>query len=115
MKKIGGTFLIALLAGAITLGSYKLFIEEPTQVVSTPVQTQTTPAYTPVNYEALAAAASGVDFTEAAERTVNGVVHVKNVQVYKQPRNMMEYLRGGGQTNKGIVGAGSGVIIYVSS
>ncbi|ANH61422.1 trypsin-like peptidase domain-containing protein [Dokdonia donghaensis] len=111
MKKIGGTFLIALLAGAITLGSYKLFIEEPTQVVSTPVQTQTTPAYTPVNYEALAAAASGVDFTEAAERTVNGVVHVKNVQVYKQPRNMMEYLRGGGQTNKGIVGAGSGVII----
>ncbi|WP_405211926.1 trypsin-like peptidase domain-containing protein [Dokdonia sp. Asnod2-E02] len=111
MKKIGGTFLIALLAGAITLGSYKLFIEEPTQVVSTPVQSQTTPAYTPVNYEALAAAASGVDFTEAAERTVNGVVHVKNVQVYKQPRNMMEYLRGGGQTNKGIVGAGSGVII----
>lgn len=111
MKKIGGTFLIALLAGAITLGSYKLFIEEPTQVVSTPVQTQITPAYTPVNYEALAAAASGVDFTEAAERTVNGVVHVKNVQVYKQPRNMMEYLRGGGQTNKGIVGAGSGVII----
>ncbi len=111
MKKIGGTFLIALLAGAITLGSYKLFIEEPTQVVSTPVQTQTIPAYTPVNYEALTAAASGVDFTEAAERTVNGVVHVKNVQVYKQPRNMMEYLRGGGQTNKGIVGAGSGVII----
>ncbi|WP_298348221.1 trypsin-like peptidase domain-containing protein [uncultured Dokdonia sp.] len=111
MKKIGGTFLIALLAGAITLGSYKLLIEEPTQVASTPVQTQTTPAYTPVNYEALAAAASGVDFTEAAERTVNGVVHVKNVQVYKQPRNMMEYLRGGGQTNKGIVGAGSGVII----
>ncbi|MFC4691568.1 trypsin-like peptidase domain-containing protein [Dokdonia genika] len=111
MKKIGGTFLIALLAGAITLGSYKLFIEEPTQVVSTPVQNQTIPAYTPVNYEALTAAASGVDFTEAAERTVNGVVHVKNVQVYKQPRNMMEYLRGGGQTNKGIVGAGSGVII----
>ncbi|WP_298325711.1 trypsin-like peptidase domain-containing protein [uncultured Dokdonia sp.] len=111
MKKIAGTLLIAVLAGAITLGSYKLFIEEPVQVASYPTQIDNTPTYKPVNYEALTAAASGVDFTEAAERTVNGVVHVKNVQEYRQPRNMMEYLRGGGQANKGIVGAGSGVII----
>lgn len=113
MKKIAGTLLIAVLAGAITLGSYKLFFEKSTEIVSYPSQTQNTPApaYNPVNYEAIAAAASGVDFTEAAERTVNGVVHVKNVQEYRQPRNMMEYLRGGGQANRGIVGAGSGVII----
>jgi len=111
MKKIAGTLLIAVLAGAITLGSYKLFFEQPTQLASFPTQIDNTPTYKAVNYEALTAAASGVDFTEAAERTVNGVVHVKNVQEYRQPRNMMEYLRGGGQANKGIVGAGSGVII----
>ncbi len=110
MKKIAGTFLIAILAGAVTLGSYKLFIEQPKEITTYPNQIAT-PSYKPVNYEALAAAASGVDFTEAAERTVNGVVHVKNVQEYRQPRNMMEYLRGGGQANRGIVGAGSGVII----
>lgn len=111
MKRIAGTLLIAILAGVITLGSYKLFIEQPIEVVASPTQTINTPIYKPVNYEGLTAAASGVDFTEAAERTVNGVVHVKNVQEYKQPRNMMEYMRGGGQANKGIVGAGSGVII----
>lgn len=110
MKKIAGLFTVAVLAGIITLGSYKLFIEEqPTETIQ---NTQTAiPNYAPVSYSASPAAASGVDFTDAAERTVNGVVHVKNVQEYKQPRNMMEYLRGGGQANRGIVGAGSGVII----
>lgn len=111
MKKIAGLLTVAVLAGIITLGSYKLFIEPPTTATIQPTQTQQPAVYKPVNYSLPAAAISGIDFTEAAERTVNGVVHVKNVQEYKQPRNMMEYLRGGGQSGKGIVGAGSGVII----
>ena len=111
MKKLAGLLTVAVLAGIITLGSYKLFIEAPHPTTIQPTQTVQTPTYNPVSYNAPAAAISGIDFTAAAERTVNGVVHVKNVQEYKQPRNMMEYLRGGGQSGKGIVGAGSGVII----
>lgn len=110
MKKLAGLLTVGVLAGVITLGSYKLFIEEHPQKNELKPE-NTLPAYTPVSYNASSAVASGIDFTEAAERTVNGVVHVKNVQVYRQPRNFMEALRGGGQTNKGIVGAGSGVII----
>lgn len=111
MKKLASLLFVALLAGAITLSAYKLFIEKEEAPVA--LQTQKTqsaiPNYIPANYTN--AAAAGIDFTEAAERTLDGVVHVKNVQTYRQPRNMMEYLRGGGQTDKGIVGAGSGVII----
>ncbi len=111
MKKLASLLFVALLAGAITLSAYKLFIEEdtPQPQVATTVTTPVIPNYVPTAYTG--AINSGIDFTAAAEQTVNGVVHVKNVQMFKQPRNMMEFLRGGGEAGKGIVGAGSGVII----
>lgn len=111
MKKLASLLFVSLLAGAITLGAYKLFIEEetPQTIVVEKEVAPTLPNYIPTSYAA--AASSGVDFTKAAEQTVNGVVHVKNVQMFKQPRNMMELLRGGGSSGSGIVGAGSGVII----
>ena len=111
MKKLSSLLLVALLAGAITLSAYKIFIEKDTpqiQVVEKVVSPEI-PNYTPTAYAG--AINSGIDFTEAAEQTVNGVVHVKNLQMFKQPRNMMELIRGGGQSGSGIVGAGSGVII----
>lgn len=109
MKKIASLLSVAVLAGIITLGSYKLFVEEPPSQPTVVYQQPSLPVFTPTVYNN--AASSGVDFTEAAQRTVDGVVHVKNVQEYKQPRNMMEFLRGGGSRGRGIVGAGSGVII----
>ena len=109
MKKTAGLLSVAVLAGVITLGSYKLFIEKTPEIVQSEPAQPMLPTYTPVNYTA--AAANGIDFTEAASRTVDGVVHVINKKEYRQPRNMMEFLRGGGQASKGIVGAGSGVII----
>jgi len=109
MKKTAGLLSVAVLAGVITLGSYKLFIEKTPEIVQNEPAQPMLPTYTPVNYTA--AAANGIDFTEAAARTVDGVVHVINKKEYRQPRNMMEFLRGGGRTGKGIVGAGSGVII----
>ncbi|MEQ3657310.1 MAG: trypsin-like peptidase domain-containing protein [Dokdonia sp.] len=111
MKKFTSLLVVALLAGAITLGAYTLFIEHnaPQKIVETTAIPA--PVYTPTSYSASTAAASGVDFTEAAEKSLHGVVHVKNVQEYRRPRNMMEYFRGGGLQGKGIVGAGSGVII----
>ncbi len=112
MKKLASLLFVSLLAGAITLGAYKLFIEDKSQQIVTTTQELPSPSipnYIPATYNA--AVSAGIDFTEAAERTLNGVVHVKNVQMFKQPRNMMEYLRGGGESGRGIVGAGSGVII----
>lgn len=110
MKKLTSLLFVSILAGAITLSAYKLFIEEDTsQTILTEKPSNSIPNYIPATFAA--ATAEGIDFTEAAERTLNGVVHVKNVQMFKQPRNMMEYLRGGGEAGRGIVGAGSGVII----
>ncbi len=58
---------------------------------------------------------SGMDFTTAAEKSVNAVVHVKNVSVYRRPQNYMDLFfnngTGSGKLEKAIVGAGSGVII----
>ncbi len=111
MKKLASLLFVAIIAGVITLGAYKLFIEiEPPK--SELVNKNTTPTlsnYIPSSYTT--AISSGIDFTKAAEKSVNGVVHVKNVQLFRQPRNLMESLRGGGEAGKGIVGAGSGVII----
>ena len=111
MKKLSSLLFVSLLAGAITLGAYKMFIEKDSAPITavTPTAPPTVPNFIPATY--VNNAASGVDFTQAAEQTVNGVVHVKNVQMFKQPRNMMEFLRGGGESGRGIVGAGSGVII----
>ena len=110
MKKLASLLFVSLLAGAITLGAYKLFIEDTPQPIMVQKEvTSTLSNYIPAAYRA--AAQSGIDFTDAAEQTVNGVVHVKNVQMFKQPRNMMELLRGRGASGSGIVGAGSGVII----
>jgi Do/DeqQ family serine protease len=56
--------------------------------------------------------AENVDFTEAAEKTIHTVVHVKNVSRKTVTNPMLEYFYGykGGQTQEQ-VGTGSGVII----
>jgi Do/DeqQ family serine protease len=53
---------------------------------------------------------SGIDFTVAAEETVNAVVHVQNTTISTRPANMMEYFSGR-STSREMVGSGSGVII----
>ena len=111
MKKLASSLTIAVLAGVITLGSYKFFIEkeQTTRIeAATPIAA---PAFVQATYNPNSAVDDGVDFTVAAEKTLNGVVHVKNMQEYIRPRNMMEAMRGTGERGQGIVGAGSGVII----
>jgi Do/DeqQ family serine protease len=51
-----------------------------------------------------------VDFTIAAEKTVNAVVHVKNVAV-SQPGSFMDFFYGSEGRQRSQVGTGSGVII----
>ena len=64
----------------------------------------------PTNFNAINPESLGTDFTGAAEKTVNAVVHVKNTSLSRQPSNMMELFFGGG-TPRAMIGTGSGVII----
>src|SRR5690606_22022601 len=96
-----------LFAGAVTLGGYKLIEKEETVSLFTPSSEQT--KFIPTNY-GINAAEMTTDFTEAAEMTVNAVVHVKNITISHQPTNIFEFFRGGGQP-RAMVGTGSGVII----
>lgn len=108
MKKFASLLFVAILGGGITLGAYKLLEDESRTEVSNPT---TNPNFSTVSYEGRPISSTNADFTEAADRTVHAVVHVKNVQTQRQPRNLREFFYGGGETRKGLVGAGSGVII----
>ncbi|MEM0933076.1 MAG: trypsin-like peptidase domain-containing protein [Bacteroidota bacterium] len=111
MKRIAGLFFVSLFAGAITLGAYKLFFEKDTyKFVGT---SQEMPV---LSTSALATSAKGagineVDFTIAAEKTVNSVVHVKNLSVNKGSNNLADFFYGFERQQRPQIGTGSGVII----
>lgn len=105
MKNVTNLFLVSLFSGAITLGAYHLFFEKDqnkTGIVTT------APLYTTSN---VGLTAEVIDFTAAAEKALEQVVHVKNV-TYRTVYNPIDFFYGnrGGQTQPQ-VGTGSGVII----
>ena len=106
MKNTVNLFLVSILSGVITLGAYKLFIEESTS--SKDILT-TAPILSSKNVRL---SAETVDFTDAAEMASHQVVHVKNVSYRTVSNPMMEFMYGykGGQQQQQI-GTGSGVII----
>ena len=109
MKKIANLILASALGGAMTLGSYKLLVEDD-NITSYENNSETTESFLPVsntpNY------GTNVDFTDAAEKTIHAVVHVKNVAVFKGgPRSIWEYNPYGTEGGRALQGAGSGVII----
>ena len=108
MKQTMRLFLVAIVAGATTLGGYKLFVEKSEKMAVTTVAEN--PNFIPTNFTSNTTLSTGVDFTDAADKTVHAVVHVKNTTVSTQPRNMRDYFFGGG-TAREMVGTGSGVII----
>lgn len=111
MKKIATLLSVSVLGGIMTLGSYKLLVEEgnfpgPEKQRIEATSNQTFPvSNNPAVY------GTNADFTEAAEKTVNAVVHVKNVAIFDQPRSIWEQYYRGGTPGKAIQGVGSGVII----
>lgn len=114
MKRIASTFLVAIVAGAITLGAYKYFFENTKYAVVTDTKggvSMFDTSFTPTSPKG--AGINEVDFTGAAESTVNAVVHVKNVTMGRsQPSNIMEFFYGQGNgQERAQVGTGSGVII----
>ncbi len=113
MKKIGSLLLVSIFAGAITLGAYKLFFENTkyTIVDSNDQATVFNTSYSPTS--AKGSGINDIDFTIAAENTVNAVVHVKNVTTGSSSRSpWTNFLYGSGSGGqRAQVGSGSGVII----
>nr|WP_298995480.1 trypsin-like peptidase domain-containing protein [uncultured Polaribacter sp.] len=116
MKKFFGFLGMAILGGAVTLGGYKMLIEEPViikqnspETLST-IQTSYKSAFN--SNETSSADAISIDFRLAAKKTVNSVVHVKNTAIRTQNNPFAELFFGGNSTRKfEQVGTGSGVII----
>ncbi|WP_108244691.1 S1C family serine protease [Muricauda brasiliensis] len=112
MKKIASLFLVSVFAGAITLGAYKLFFEKESYKWVT--AQEETPFVTTSNLDTSARGAgiNEVDFTSAAEKTVNSVVHVKNMTMSSRgSSNIAEFFYGYERKSTPQVGTGSGVII----
>ena len=108
MKKFSSLLAVSLLSGAMTLGAYKLFLDndQPHQnsiITDAPASSYMRP---------VGLTAANLDFTEAADKAVHYVVHVKNVSYRTVTNPMMEFFYGyrGGQQHEQI-GTGSGVII----
>jgi len=112
MKKIISIILFSAIGGAITLGSYILFIEKPSNGFGTTNETK--PSIISTNYSnGLVASTENTDFTVAAEKTLNSVVHVKNtsIQTIRDPFAEYFYGQGSGTKQYSQIGTGSGVII----
>ncbi|GGD90842.1 trypsin-like peptidase domain-containing protein [Planktosalinus lacus] len=108
MKRHASLFLIAIFSGVLTLSGYKFFLEETPE---SSITTKDEAKLIPTNYMAPNfVEGSEIDFTFAAEKTINAVVHIKNRTVTTGPTNIYEFLYGRGQQRE-IVGSGSGVII----
>ena len=108
MKRFSSLFLVSLLSGAVTLGSYKLLFDDNGYFSKKSIVTQAPSLYG----RTVGLSEEAVDFTEAADKTIHTVVHVKNVSRTTVSNPILEYFYGfrGGQEQEQ-VGTGSGVII----
>ncbi|QMU63888.1 MAG: trypsin-like serine protease [Flavobacteriaceae bacterium] len=110
MKKVIGLLSIAIIGGIIALSGYKLFFNQPV-VIERTVKNQIPTIQS--NYKNIlnvnSETSSGLDFTVAAERTINSVVHVKNTAVKSGINSWSDLFNGPRKYEQ--VGTGSGVII----
>jgi len=112
MKKIGSLLLVAIFAGAITLGAYKLFFEgSKYNIIESSDQAKVfNTSLAPTS--AKGSGINDVDFTVAAENTVNAVVHIKSVTTSNSSRSPWDFIYGSDSgRQRAQVGSGSGVII----
>lgn len=112
MKNIAKIFLVSSLGGILTLSMYKVFFEKPT--VQTVVREVSSPAINTNNKSFTPFAETS--FTAAAEKSVNGVVHVKTsiTNNRRQQSSPLDFFFGTPpQDSKGNIqlGSGSGVIV----
>ena len=111
MKKILVLVCVSALGGLLTLGGYKLFVEDNQQKI---VENDTTQNafFIPANNSAtnLVYNAEKPDLISAANMTIDAVVHVKNKAIVSGPTSLSDLFYGR-QSQRTQVGTGSGVII----
>ncbi|MEY8847584.1 trypsin-like peptidase domain-containing protein [Psychroserpens sp. XS_ASV72] len=113
MKKIVTLVFVSVLGGIITLSAYKFGFEKnsDTSVESTPSEQ---PFFVPTNYNTTntnLTTAAIPNFVDAAEKTVDAVVHVKNTALVSAPMTLQDLFFGRQQAKRAQIGTGSGVII----
>lgn len=113
MKKILTLVGVSVLGGLLTLSGYKLFIEEEQPEQLAVEQVSDLPIYVPTNSTVNDSAAMTLNFVDAAEKSLDAVVHVKNTAIVSAPVTMSDYFFGRSQP-RAQVGTGSGVIISPS-
>ena len=108
MKKIISLLIISAFSASITLIAYTQLINpELSKKSNSALEKNST---LPVSYITNPSGGSNIDFTIAAEKTLNAVVHVKNTTVSKGYTSFEDLFLGRPQ-NRFQVGTGSGVII----
>jgi serine protease DegQ len=111
MKKILTLVCVSALGGLLTLGGYKLLIEEENKTIVETVKPQL-PIYVPTgNRNPLLTNTERPNLVEAANKTIDAVVHVKNTAISRGYSSFEDVIRGRPSERKQDIGAGSGVII----
>ncbi len=111
MKKFLSFLSMAILGGIISLIGYSALIEKSQFVLTdkmTPIQTFQT-NYNSTAFDLNTATYAPTNFTEAAEKTVHAVVHVKNTAVSSGINSISDLFNGPRKYQQ--IGTGSGVII----
>ena len=111
MKKILGFLTIAILGGIVSLFGYISFFENTqliTETKESPIQTFQT-NYTTSAFELNRATYAPTNFTEAAEKSIHAVVHVKNTAISSGINSIADLFNGTKRQQQ--IGTGSGVII----
>ncbi|WP_179345321.1 S1C family serine protease [Winogradskyella ursingii] len=112
MKKIATLVLVSALGGLLTLGGYKLLVEDTNNPLMVEHNSDF-PVFVPTNNSATTlnnVSANAPNFVEAAEKTIDAVVHVKNTAIVSSPMTMQDLFYGR-SSERAQVGTGSGVII----
>lgn len=104
MKKSLSYLFVGVSAAITVLLAQQLFFK-PHPTVSTERIEE------PTFRTALAFDSSDSNFVEAAEKTVNAVVHVKNVSLDRSPQSLFDFFYGYESFQQPEIGTGSGVII----
>ena len=111
MKKILSFLTIAILGGIVSLYGYISFFDNGhliTETKESPIQTFQT-NYTTSAFELNRATYAPTNFTEAAEKSIHAVVHVKNTAISSGINSIADLFNGTKRQQQ--IGTGSGVII----
>ena len=111
MKKILSFLTIAILGGIVSLYGYISFFDNGhliTETKESPIQTFQT-NYTTSAFELNRATYAPTNFTEAAEKSIHAVVHVKNTAISSGINSISDLFNGTKRQQQ--IGTGSGVII----